>query len=86
MYQVIEVKHEEPVAPPSPPPPQPHPSQRQYWYPDDQSDNMSRRVNHGYDFNYPKDQYIDGYLIEKFNTLMSSFHKRQAKLHSLATT
>ena len=47
---------------------------------------MSRRVHHGYDFNYPKDQYLDGYLIEKFNALMSNFHKRQAKLHSLATT
>lgn len=73
------------MPPPPPPPPEPHPSQHQYWYPDDQSDSMSRRVSHGYDFNYPKDKYIDGYLIEKFNTLMANFHKRQGKLHSLAT-
>ncbi len=62
-----------------------HPSTHQYWYPDSKEDSSAKRQDSGYEFNYPKDKYIDGYLIEKFNIVMNSFNKRQNRLHSLAT-
>ena len=39
------------------------------WYPDnfDLADRLEKRLEQGYEFNYPNDAQLDGLQIEKFN-------------------
>ncbi|TNV77953.1 hypothetical protein FGO68_gene13327 [Halteria grandinella] len=60
-----------------------HPSQNQLWYPDEGEDTMKSRIEKGYDFEYPKDSFVDGYTISRFNEAMMIFNQRQNLLQQL---
>ena len=52
------------------------PSLNNNWYPNDDDDNVTSRIRQGYEFNYPRDDKVDGYLIERFTHLMADFYSR----------